>query len=80
MNNDIITIYDGNHSKDYKLLCIIDKEYKYLIYTERYNMDVSNNLYAIKVNSLDNKEILTISDNEWKMIEEEYNKLIKGSE
>ena len=60
MNNDIITIYDGNHSKDYKLLCIIDKEYKYLIYTERYNMDVSNNLYAIKVNSLDNKEILTI--------------------
>ena len=78
MNKDIISLYDeNNQKKDYKLLMIISKEYKYLIYTDIDNMDLNKNMYAIKTKELNKlEEILPISEEEWKMIEEEYNKII----
>ncbi len=78
MNKDIISLYDeNNQKKDYKLLMIISKEYKYLIYTDIDNMDLNKNMYAIKTKELNKlEEILPISEEEWKTIEEEYNKII----
>ena len=79
MSNDIITVYDNNNNgKDYKLLLAFNKEYKYIIYTDLYNNDVNNNIYAIKTKSLNQSEdTLPIDENEWKMIEEVYQKYIK---
>ena len=79
MSNDIITVYDNNNNgKDYKLLLAFNKEYKYIIYTDLYNNDVNNNIYAIKIKSLNQSEdILPIDESEWKMIEEVYQKYIK---
>jgi uncharacterized protein YrzB (UPF0473 family) len=78
MNKDIISLYDeNNQKKEYKLLMIISKEYKYLIYTDIDNMDLNKNMYAIKTKELNKlEEILPISEEEWKTIEEEYNKII----
>ena len=76
MNKDIITIYDNNdNKKNYKLLFIIEKEFKYIIYTDIDNNDLTKNLYAVKVK--DNNS-LEITDKEWKMIEKEYNKLLNN--
>ena len=75
MNKDIITIYNNdNNKKDYKLLFIIEKEFKYIIYTDLDNNDMFKDLYAVKVNKDDNS--LEISDNEWQMIENEYKNLV----
>ena len=58
MDEDIITLYDDNNqSTDYKLLLVIDKNYQYLIYTDLDNMDISKNLYAIKINNLKSNEM-----------------------
>lgn len=75
MNKDLITIYDSNNNKkEYKMLFIIEKDYKYIIYTDINNNNLTKNLYAVKVKD---KECLEINDNEWKMIEKEYHKLLK---
>ncbi len=76
--NDIITLYDeNNQTKDYKLLLVIDKDFKYIIYTDLDNNNIKNDLYAIKVKSLNNnEETISINDSEWNMIEEEYNKIV----
>ena len=78
MDKDIITIFDNNNqTKDYKLLLVIDNEYKYIIYTDIYNLYIKNNIYSIKIKELiSNEEILPINDNEWQMIEDNYLKLI----
>ncbi len=78
MDEDIITLYDDNNqSTDYKLLLVIDKNYQYLIYTDLDNMDISKNLYAIKINNLkSNEEAIPITEEEWNMIENTYQKLI----
>lgn len=78
MNKDIITLYDDkNEKKDYKLLLVINKDYKYLIYTDINNMNLKNNIYAIKTKNLkSNEEVLTIDDNEWQMIEETYENIV----
>lgn len=78
MNNDLITLYDSNNQKkDYKLLLVIDKEYKYVIYTDINNTDINSNLYAIKIKEFNNnEETIPIDDNELKMIENELKILI----
>lgn len=78
MNKDIITLLDeDNKPTDYKLLMVIDKEYKYIIYTDIDNQDIKKDLYVIKTKELkDNEESISINDDEWKMIEKTFNKLI----
>lgn len=78
MNKDILTIYDNEgNTKDYKLLLVIDKEFKYLIYTDLDNINIKKNLYAVKIKDLNRSaDTLPIDDNEWEMIEEAYKKLI----
>lgn len=80
MDNDILTLYDENNiEKDYKLLCVINKGFKYIVYTNINNNDFRNNLNVIKVEFIDNnQESLPITDDEWKMIEEEYLKIINN--
>ena len=77
MNKDIITVTNDNNEKiDYKLLMVIDKNFKYLIYTDIDNPDYKKNIYAVKVKSLNiNEETIPITDNEWEMIENEYKKI-----
>ncbi len=75
--NNILTLYDHNQKIDYKMLFVLDKEFKYIIYTDLDNMDL-NKLYAIKVKALNNnEETIPITDEEWTMIETEFNKFIK---
>lgn len=78
MNNDLITLYDSNNQKkDYKLLLVIDNEYKYVIYTDIDNTDINKNLYAIKIKEFNNnEETIPISDTEWEMIENKLKELI----
>ena len=76
---DRITLYDENdNKKEYKVLLIIDEEYKYIIYTDLENNDIRENLMVAKVKSLDNLEkTLPITPDEWQMIEDKYKKIIK---
>ena len=75
MNKDIITIYDNdNNKKEYKMLFIIEKEYKYIIYTDLENNNLFKKLYAVKINKDNNT--LEINNDEWQMIENEYQKLL----
>lgn len=78
MNNDLITLYDSNNQKkDYKLLLVIDKEYKYVIYTDINNTDINSDLYAIKIKEFNNnEETIPIDDNELIMIETKLKELI----
>ena len=78
MNNDLITLYDSNNQKkDYKLLLVIDNEYKYVIYTDIDNTDINKNLYAIKIREFNNnEETIPIDDNELLMIENKLKELI----
>ena len=78
MNNDLITLYDSNNQKkDYKLLLVIDNEYKYVIYTDIDNTDINKNLYAIKIKEFNNnEETIPIDDNELLMIENKLKELI----
>lgn len=81
---DIIKIYDENNNpKEYKVLLIIDSEYKYIIYTDPSQKEIDKGLMVAKVKSLENvNETIPIRDDEWKMIEKEYQKLLanKNSE
>ena len=77
MSENIITIHDNNTEKQYKILMVIEKENYYIIYTDINNYNIKKDLYAIKVNSLESTESLPISDEEWKMLEIEYQNLIK---
>ena len=74
MVNDIVSLYDENNiKKDYKLLFVINKEYKYIVYTGINNNNCKYDLHAVKVKLLDNnQETIPITDDEWKMIEEKY--------
>lgn len=76
---DIITLYDeNNNKKDYKVLLVINDEYKYIIYTDIDNNDLRNNLMVAKVKSLDNlSDTLPINQDEWKYIENKYKEIIK---
>ena len=77
MRDDIITIYENNIPKEYKLLMIIDKDFNYIIYTDKENTKIDKDLYVAKVTNInDIKETLPINEDEWKMIEEEYFKVI----
>lgn len=80
MKNDIITVYNNkNEKKDYKLLMVIEKEYKYIIYTDIDNHDIYHNLYVAKTNSLSNiNNTLSISPEEWTIVENEYQKIINS--
>ena len=78
MGENLLTIYDqNNNAKDYKILLVIEKNYKYIIYTDLKNFNIKKNLYAIKLKTLDSQEPVYINDSEWEMIEEEYQNLIK---
>ena len=80
MNENIITIYDAkNNKKDYKILLIIEKKYCYIICSDINNPSIKNNLIVVKLVSLDNLEILPISDDEWKSLEDEYTDIIKSN-
>ena len=78
MNNDLITLYDSNNQKkDYKLLLVIDNNYKYVIYTDTDNTDITKNLYAIKIKDFNNnEETIPIDDNELLMLETKLKELI----
>ncbi len=79
MKDDLITIYKDGKEIEYKLLMIIDKEYKYIIYTDKDNNELDKNLYVAKVNSIDEiDETLPLSDDEWVMVENEYKKVINN--
>ena len=73
-----IKIYDENNElKEYKVLLIIDKGYKYVIYTDIDNTDINKNLYAIKIKEFNNnEETIPIDDNELLMIENKLKELI----
>lgn len=79
---DIIKIYDENNNpKEYKVLLIIDSEYKYIIYTDTSQEEIDKGLMVAKVKSLENiNETMPISDDEWKMIEKEYQKLLASKD
>lgn len=77
MDSDIITLYDNNQKKDYKLLLVINSEYKYVIYTNIENTDINEDLHAIKIKEFNNnEETIPITDSEWEMIENELKKLV----
>ena len=75
-----VTIYDENNNpKEYRLLLILNREFKYIIYTDIDNKSIDSNLMVAKVTSLDNiNEMLPISDQEWQMIEERYKKILSA--
>ena len=78
MNNDIIKINSNGIDKDYRVLFIIDKGFYYIIYTDLNNQQFNKNLYVAKVTNISKiSNTLPISDDEWKMIESEYMKVIK---
>ncbi len=78
MNNEIITIYEDGKKKNYKLLLVIDKDYKYVIYTKKENKRIDRDLYVAKVRDIgEMNETMTITDKEWQMIIKEYNRLLK---
>ena len=78
MNENILTVYDtNNNAKDYKILLVIEKDYKYIIYTNLNNYNIKKDLYAIKLNSLEETEPIYINDSEWEMLIKEYNNLVK---
>ena len=78
MEDKIILLDENNQEKEYKLLAIIDKEDKYIIYTDLDNLDITNNLYVVKIKELNNNtSIIPITDEEWNMINEEYSSIIK---
>ena len=78
MKNDIITVYEDEKKVLYKLLLVIEKDYKYIVYTKIDNNIIDNDLFVAKVNKLDDiNETLSISEEEWDMIEKEYNKLLE---
>ena len=78
MNENIIKIYDNNDfEKEYKILLVIEKDYYYIVYTDLNNYSIKKDLSVIKVDSLEHGNIITMDDNDWKMIEQEYNNLIK---
>ena len=78
MRNELITIQNANgEKKEYKILAVIDKDYKYIVYTDTENIDYKSNLYVAKVKRIDKiEETLNISDDEWIMIEKEYKKIV----
>ena len=80
MNRDTITLYDeDNQQKDYKLLLVINNEFKYVIYTNIENTDINKDLYVIKIKEFkNNEETIEISDSELEMIENEFKKLINN--
>ena len=78
MEDKIVLMDENNQEKEYKLLAIIDKEDKYIIYTDLNNLDITNNLYVVKVKELNNNTLtIPITDDEWNMINEEYLSIIK---
>ncbi len=77
MDENIIKIHHSDGStKDYKILVTIKKEDYYIIYTDLGNNNIKEDLYAIKIKSFENNEVLPISDDEWLMIEQEYVNLL----
>ena len=72
MNKDIIKI----DNQEYKLLAFINNQY--IIYTDIDNLNPNDNIYIIKVKSLDElNNILPITDDELITIENKYLSLIK---
>ena len=78
MNKNIITIYDNENILKYKILLVIKKDYNYIIYTDLNNENINKNLYAIKILDFNDQSPLPINDDEWQMINNEYNKLINN--
>ena len=78
--NDVLNIYRKNGQKDeYKLLCIIEKDFKYVIYTNKENNNIKENLYVAKTqkaNYLD--EIIPMNDYDWELINKEYLNLLEN--
>ncbi len=79
MKNDIITLYDENNNpKEYKLLMVIDKEYKYIIYTDINNYNIKQYIHAVKIKDYNDKETITLTDNEITMIEKHYQEIVNN--
>ena len=79
---DKINIYDENNNlKEYKVLLIIDSDYKYIVYTNMDNNDLNKDLMVAKVKSLENiNETFEITDEEWQMIEKKYESIIQDKD
>ena len=78
--NDLLNIYRKNGSRDeYKLLCIIKRDYNYVLYTNFNNTYVKENIYVAKTkNASYLEEILPMDENDWNIVEEEYIKLLNN--
>lgn len=74
-----IKIFENDVTKEYKVLLVIDKDYKYVIYTDKDNYQPDKNLMVAKVKSINEmNESLPITDDEWKMIEDNYQKILNS--
>lgn len=74
-----IKIFENDVTKEYKVLLVIDKDYKYVIYTDKDNYQLDKNLMVAKVKSINEmNESLPITDDEWKMIEDNYQKILNS--
>ena len=78
--NDLITIYRENGKKEkYKLLCVIKKDYNYIIYTNLKNTDVTKNIYIAKTkNASYLEEIQAMDDIDFSFVKETYLNLLNN--
>ncbi len=78
-DNIIIVTNDENEKKECYLLAslgINDKQY--IIYKDVDNKDIDNNLMASRIEMLSEEmHLFPLSDDEWKLISDEYSKIIK---
>lgn len=79
MNKDIITIYDNdNLPKEYKLLMVIDNEFKYIVYTDTENDNLNKNIFVTKIQDFNSNETLSITDDELNMVNNKYQEIINN--
>ncbi len=78
MNDELSIIRQNGQRDEYKLLCIIEKDYKYIIYTNKDNVNIKENLYVAKTKYANYlEEILPMDDNDWEIVNQEYLSLLE---
>lgn len=78
--NDIIKVYnENNEEKDYILLAIFTINGKqYIVYKDINNESINENLLASRIDEFSkDMKLFPLSDKEWDMVSDEYQKLIK---
>ena len=75
MERDLLIFTYDNGEERYKLLSIIDNQY--IIYTTLTNINPMDNIHIIKVKSLNELDIIPITNEETDNVLEKYKNLIK---